>query len=190
MLNIDRKKLLDLNADFMKKQRTLLIIIAFLLLLGGIFCLFNPFASGVALSAFVGVLFILSGIGLIIGMFVNRQHNFWPMVGGILMGIAYIIMGYVFVKDPVAGIMTMSFILAVLFAFGGVIRISAGFRLRGESNGWLQIIVGILDLFIAAILLTSGPQMSFMLVTVVVGLEMLFSSFALFQVSSIFRSRQ
>lgn len=190
MLNIDRKKLLDLNGDFIKKQRTLLLVIGFLLLAGGIFCLINPFASAVALSLVVGVLFILSGVGLIIGMIANRAQNFWPMVGGILMGIAYLIMGYVFIKDPIAGIMTMSFILAVLFALGGVIRISAGFRLRGESYSWLQIIVGILDLIIAAILLTSGPQISVMLVTVVVGLEMLFSSFALFQVASLFRSNK
>jgi len=189
MLNIDRKKLLDLNSDFIKKQRTLLIIIAFLLLVGGIFCLVNPFASGVALSVIVGVFFLLSGIGLIIGMIANRRHNFWPMVGGILMGAAYIILGYVFIQQPVAGIFAMAFILAVLFAVGGVIRLSAGFQLRGENGGWLQIVVGILDLIIAVIFFTASPEQSVMLVTVVVGLEMLFSSFALFQISSLFRPR-
>ncbi|MEG2115950.1 MAG: acid-resistance protein, partial [Hafnia sp.] len=37
MLNIDRKSLLGLDGNFLKKQRTLLLVISFLLLLGGIF---------------------------------------------------------------------------------------------------------------------------------------------------------
>ncbi|GAA0491679.1 MULTISPECIES: HdeD family acid-resistance protein [Tatumella] len=190
MLNIDRKQLLSLNEDVVKKQRVLLLITGCLLLAGGIFCLVNPFASGVALSTLAGVMFLLSGVGLIIGMIANRSHNFGPMLGGILLGVAYLIMGYVFIRSPVAGIMAMSVILAVLFAVGGIIRLSAGFRLRGHNAGWLQIIVGILDIIIAVILLTAGPQMSFMLVTVVVGLEMLFSSFALFQIAALFRTEK
>lgn len=188
MLNIDRNQLLSLNKDFVKKQRVLLLIIGFLLLAGGIFCLVNPFASGIFLSTFVGVLLLFSGVGMIVGMIANRRENFGPMVGGILLGIAYLIMGYVFIRSPEAGIMAMSAILAFLFALGGIIRLSTGFRLRGRSTGWLQIIIGVLDIVIAAILLTSGPEMSFMLVTVVVGIEMLFSSFALFQLAALFRS--
>lgn len=86
MLNIDRKQLLSLNEDVVKKQRVLLLITGCLLLAGGIFCLVNPFASGVALSTLAGVMFLLSGVGLIIGMIANRSHNFGPMLGGILLG--------------------------------------------------------------------------------------------------------
>jgi len=187
MLNIDRKSLLGLDGNFLKKQRTLLLVISFLLLLGGIFCLINPFASGAALSAIVGTMFMLSGIGLIIGMIANRTRNFWPMVAGILMGVAYIIMGYVFITNPMVGIFTMSVILATLFALGGIIRLSAGYKLRGVSGGWLQIIIGILDLAIAAMFITAGPAMSVTLVTTIVGIEMLFSSFSCFQIAGMFK---
>lgn len=187
MLNIDRKKLLNLDPDFIKKQRTLLLVVAFLLLLGGIFCLINPFASGAALSTLVGMLFILSGIALISGMILNRKHNFWPMLGAIVLGIAYFILGYVFIADPILGIFTMSMILAVLFALGGIIRLSAGFKLGGNNGGWLQIVIGALDLVIAVMLATANPEMSVTLVTVVVGIELLFSSFAIFQIASLFR---
>ena len=187
MLNIDRKKLLNLDPDFIKKQRTLMLIVAFLLLLGGIFCLVNPFASGAALSTLIGFLFILSGVALISGMVINRSHNFLPMLGAILLGIAYFILGYVFITDPVAGMVTMSMMLAVLFAFGGILRLSAGFKLGGKNGSWLQIVIGALDLIIAIMLATAGPEMSITLVTTVVGIELLFSSFAIFQVASLFR---
>ena len=132
-------------------------------------------------------MFMLSGIGLIIGMIANRTRNFWPMVAGILMGVAYIIMGYVFITNPMVGIFTMSVILATLFALGGIIRLSAGYKLRGVSGGWLQIIIGILDLAIAAMFITAGPAMSVTLVTTIVGIEMLFSSFSCFQIAGMFK---
>lgn len=187
MLNIDSKKLLNLDPNFIKKQRTLMLVVSFLLLLGGIFCLINPFASGAALSTLVGFLFILSGIALISGMVVNRRQNMLPMLGGILLGLAYFILGYVFITDPAVGIVTMSMMLAVLFAIGGILRLSAGFKMGGKNGSWLQIIVGALDLVIAVMLFTATPEMSFTLVTVVVGIELLFSSFALFQIASLFR---
>ncbi|SUC28097.1 acid-resistance membrane protein [Providencia rustigianii] len=47
MLNINREKLLSLASGDMKKQRNTLIVLAVLLLLGGIVCLLNPMASGI-----------------------------------------------------------------------------------------------------------------------------------------------
>ena len=91
MLNLDRNNLPLLSEELLKKQRTTLLIIAFLLLAGGILCLVNPFASGAALSIVVGVLLLLSGAGLIIAMIANRAQNTWPMIGGILLGVAYLI---------------------------------------------------------------------------------------------------
>ena len=98
--------------------------IAFLLLAGGILCLVNPFASGAALSIVVGILLLLSGAGLIIAMIANRAQNTWPMIGGILLGVAYLIIGYVFITSPLAGILALAVYLAVLFALGGIARLS------------------------------------------------------------------
>ncbi|MEG2955136.1 MAG: acid-resistance protein, partial [Hafnia sp.] len=52
---------------------------------------------------------------------------------------------------------------------------------------WLQIIIGILDLAIAAMFITAGPAMSVTLVTTIVGIEMLFSSFSCFQIAGLFK---
>lgn len=189
MLNMDRNLFPGLDSNLLRKQRVPLMIIAFILLIGGIFCLMNPFVSGVVLSSLIGVVFIVSGISLIYVMFANRNNNFWPVLAGIVMGAAYILMGYVFITNPAVGIFTLSVILATLFAVAGVIRLSAGFKMRGINSGWLQIIIGILDLIIAVIFITAGPVTSVTLVTTIVGIEMLFSSFACFQLS-MFLKRQ
>lgn len=187
MLNLDRNNLPLLSKDLLKKQRTTLLIIAYLLLTGGILCLVNPLASGAALSIVVAVLLLLSGAGLIIAMIANRAQNTWPMIGGILLGVAYLIIGYVFITRPLAGILALTIYLAVLFALGGIARLAAGYMRRGLPGNWLQFVIGVLDLIIAWMLICSGPAASVTLVTAIVGIEMLVSSVALFQAANLFK---
>lgn len=183
MLNMGPRHSLIIDEQSLKKQRTPLLIISILLLLGGIFCLFSPFASGAALSMVMGIFLLLSGFGLIFGMIANRVQNTWPMIGGILLGVAYLIIGYVFITTPAVGIFAMAVYLAVLFALGGIVRLIAGYKLRDVSGSWLQYVIGILDLIIAWMLFSADPMTSVVLVTIIVGIEMLFSSFGLFQVA-------
>lgn len=189
MIYFDRNRLLQLDPRFLKQQRIALVILSLLLLLGGMFCLFRPLSSGNALSAMLGILMMLSGIGLIIGMIANRTNNFWPMVGGVLMGIAYLVMGFIFIRSPQIGLFTVAVLVATLFALGGIARLVAGFKLKGVSGGWLQVVIGLLDLIIAWMLISAGPQDSILLVTMIVGIEMLFSSFSLFQVAQMLKAR-
>lgn len=178
---------MDIDEGTLKKQRLIMRIIAVLLLLGGIFCLINPLASGAALSTIIGILLLLSGIALIIGMIANRSHNLWPMVTGILVGVAYIVMGYVFITNPTIGMISLAIVLGVLFAFGGVMRLITGFKTWGLPGAWLQILLGVLDLFITYLLVSAGPLMSITMVTTLVGIEMLFSSFSCFMVAGLFK---
>ena len=187
MLNIDRKYLMSLDESTLKKQRIIMRVIAILLLLGGIFCLINPLASSVVLSKIIGVLLLLSGIAMIVGMVTNRSHNLWPMVTGILLGIAYIVMGHVFITNPAIGMISLAVVLAVLFAFGGVMRLITGFRTWGMPGAWLQILLGVLDLIITYLLVSAGPLMSITMVTTLVGIEMLFSSFSYFMVAGLYK---
>jgi len=77
--------------------------------------------------------------------------------------------------------------LAVLFALGGIARLAAGYMRRGLPGNWLQFVIGVLDLIIAWMLIGSGPAASVTLVTAIVGIEMLVSSFALFQAANLFK---
>lgn len=187
MLNIDQKYLTNLDESALKKQRIFMRIVAVLLLLGGIFCLINPLASGAALSMVIGILLLLSGIAMIVSMIANRSDNFWPMVAGILLGVAYIVMGYVFITNPAIGMISLAVVLAVLFAFGGVLRLINGFKDLKRPGAWLQILLGVLDLVITYLLVSAGPLMSITMVTTLVGIEMLFSSFSCFMVASLFK---
>ncbi len=168
------------------KQRGVLLVVAFLLLVGGLMCLINPFATGTVLSIFVGVLLMLSGAGLIVGMFANRAQNTWPTIGGILLGIAYLLFGYVLSPARWRGFWRWPFIwqCCLLWRYRAPGR---GYVHRGLPGNWLQFVIGILDLVIARTLIGSGPEASVTLVTAIVGIEMLVSSFGLFRAARLFK---
>ncbi len=189
MLNINRDYLMKLDLGALKKQRTMMYVIAVLLLLGGLFCLANPFISGAVVSTIIGILFVMSGIALIYGIFINRKHNLWPVLTSIFLGIAYILVGYIFMKNPAMGILSLAFILSVLFLAGGIIRLVTGFKMLSMPRGWIQVLIGVLDLVIFYLLVSSGPEMSIVFVLTLIGIEMLFSSFSCFMVAGLLKRR-
>jgi len=109
------------------------------------------------------------------------------MIGGIILGLAYLIISYVFITSPMAGILVLAAYLAVLFALGGIARLVAGYTGRGLPSNWLLFVIGVLDLLIAWMLVSSGPIASVTLVPTIIGIEMLISFFGLFQTANLFK---
>ena len=82
MLYIDKATILKFDLEMLKKHRRAIQFIAVLLFIVGLLCISFPFVSGDILSTVVGALLICSGIALIVGLFSNRSHNFWPVLSG------------------------------------------------------------------------------------------------------------
>lgn len=187
MLNIDREKLAKLAGEEFKKQRTFLVILSILLSAGGIFCIINPMISGIAVSTVLGVLLIIGGVGAIVSILSTVIYTGWSRLFGFIIGLIYIIVGYSFIKDPLQSLVALAILVAALFIIGGVIRLYVGFQQISSAGGWLQIIIGLLDFFIAYLLIGNGPITSITLLTTLIGIEMVFSSFSLFTLLSVFK---
>lgn len=83
----------------------------------------------------------------------------------------------------------MAMVIAALFIIGGVIRLYAGIQQIKSAAGWMQIIIGILDLFIAYLLIGNGPITSIALLTALIGIELIFSAFGLFSLLSLLKRK-
>ncbi|SPX09430.1 Acid resistance membrane protein HdeD [Escherichia coli] len=91
-----------------------------LLFIVGLLCISFPFVSGDILSTVVGALLICSGIALIVGLFSNRSHNFWPVLSGFLVAVAYLLIGYFFIRAPELGILPLRHLLPVCSVLQGL----------------------------------------------------------------------
>lgn len=114
MLYIDKATILKFDLEMLKKHRRAIQFIAVLLFIVGLLCISFPFVSGDILSTVVGALLICSGIALIVGLFSNRSHNFWPVLSGFLVAVAYLLIGYFFIRAPELGIFAIAAFIAGL----------------------------------------------------------------------------
>ncbi|MDU5909487.1 MAG: HdeD family acid-resistance protein [Escherichia coli] len=174
MLYIDKATILKFDLEMLKKHRRAIQFIAVLLFIVGLLCISFPFVSGDILSTVVGALLICSGIALIVGLFSNRSHNFWPVLSGFLVAVAYLLIGYFFIRAPELGIFALM----------------SWYRQRSMKGSWLQLVIGVLDIVIAWIFLGATPMVSVTLVSTLVGIELIFSAASLFSFASLFVKQQ
>ena len=100
MLNINQEIIAKLDVQMLEKQKNLLRIIAVLMFISGVLLIVYPFISGEILAMILGIVLICSCIAYAAIMIKNRLHNFWPVVSGVLICIAYAVMGYLFITAP------------------------------------------------------------------------------------------
>ena len=181
MLYIDKATILKFDLEMLKKHRRAIQFIAVLLFIVGLLCISFPFVSGDILSTVVGALLICSGIALIVGLFSNRSF---------LVAVAYLLIGYFFIRAPELGIFAIAAFIAGLFCVAGVIRLMSWYRQRSMKGSWLQLVIGVLDIVIAWIFLGATPMVSVTLVSTLVGIELIFSAASLFSFASLFVKKQ
>lgn len=187
MLNITSEMLSKLDDNMLLNKHKFLNFLAFLMFVSGVLFFLFPYISSYVTILIIGVVFMSCGIVLSIALLKNRLHNFWSVVSGILVSIAYILMGYFFITAPVLGIFTIATFLACLFCLGGVIRLAIFFKFHKVHNFWLLAIIGILDLFIAWCFLSATPQDSIYMVSMVIGFELIFSAISCVNLANLFR---
>lgn len=160
-----------------------------LLFIVGLLCISFPFVSGDILSTVVGALLICSGIALIVGLFSNRSHNFWPVLSG-FSSQSPIYWSAISSSGTGAGHFAIAAFIAGLFCVAGVIRLMSWYRQRSMKGSWLQLVIGVLDIVIAWIFLGATPMVSVTLVSTLVGIELIFSAASLFSFASLFVKQQ
>ncbi len=185
MLDINKNNLSQLTEKLVKKQCTLMSIIAMLGLLAGIICIINPFSSGVVVSVFLCVVFFACAITSIMAAFNSRISSGWSMLITLLAGFIYLFLGYIFITDPLNGMLSLAFIIGYLFIFAGILRLVLGFKqIKDSFYGWFNILVGFLDLILAYFLLAFGPETSITLVMALIGIQLILSSITILSIAS------
>ncbi|EKT55565.1 DUF308 domain-containing protein [Providencia sneebia] len=180
MLNLNQDQISKLAESQLKGSRTIIYLVAILLLIGGVVCITNPIVSGIAFSSLIGVMLLISGIAVICNIIFNRFYGGVSVIFSFIAGIAYLILGYAFITDPLPSLLLLAIFVAILFLIGGVIRIYVGVKIFNSAAGLMNILIGVLDFIIAYLFLSGNIETSITLLTLFIGIELLFSSFNLF----------
>jgi uncharacterized membrane protein HdeD (DUF308 family) len=149
-----------------------------LLILGGLAIVVPPLA-GIGATIFLGWLLLIGGIMGLVGTFGTRgAPGFgWSLLSAILAVVA----GVVLLWNPLAGLVTLTYVLIAYFIVDGVFSIILAIEHRRELAGrweWM-LFSGIVDLVLAAVILLGLPWSLAWALGVLVGIDLIFAGSSL-----------
>ncbi len=154
-----------------------------ILILLGLAAIVVPLIAGLAATVFLGWLFLIAGVlGLVATFRAKHAPGFnWSL----LSALAALIAGIVLLWNPLQSLVTLTFVLIAFFIVDGILIIILSIAHRRELSGkWEWMMVnGIIDLILAAIIISGLPGTLVWALGLLVGIDPVFGGMALVAVA-------
>ena len=149
------------------------IALSILMIVAGILAILLPPVAGIAVAIMVAWLLILAGVLHLV--FAWHVRGIGALIWELLEGILYLGVGvYVFFR-PVAGLKSLTLLLAAYLFVKGVLDLIMWFRVRRHPRaGWL-VFDGIVTLILGIMILRNWPSSSEWAIGTLIGFSMLFA---------------
>ncbi|GGG70520.1 hypothetical protein GCM10011415_17680 [Salipiger pallidus] len=160
--------------EFRRPDWRWLLILGALLAVGGIMALINPFAASLTAAAIAGAVVGLAGIIHLWLAFQDVEFGAGS-VGTALLGLALMIFGVALLANPMAGIVSLTLIVAGFFMLIGVLRVWIAMQLRGHSGwGWFMT-SGVISIVLGLLILIAMSDAPASVLGILLGIELLSS---------------
>ena len=162
----------SLSADI-HKATTWSIVLSVLMMAAGVLAIGAPVVAGVAITAIVGWLLVFSGV--LHMAFAWRAGRAGSVLWEILLGFVYALAGLYLVANPVAGLASLTLVIAFYLLIEGILELVLSFRLRpAHGSGWL-LFDGVVTLILAVMIWSTWPSSAVWVVGTLIGISMVFS---------------
>ena len=153
------------------KASTAMLVIGVLLILGGIFALANPLAASIAVTTLVGAMFLVAGIlqAWVLFQDSGAEHRLWNGFIALLT----IVAGVWLLTNPLAGTVSLTLILGVVFFVMGIVRLMIAMRLTGTPFFWLMFLSGLASALIGVLVFTDFQSAATTLLGILLGVQLL-----------------
>jgi uncharacterized membrane protein HdeD (DUF308 family) len=149
----------------------------------GLAAMIVPPLASLAVTIFLGWMFLISGVvGLAMTFWARQMPGFW---WSLISAALALIAGLILLAQPVQGTLTLTIVVGAYFLAEGVATIMYALEHRRElSERWQWLLVGgIMDILIAAIIITGLPGSALWAVGLLVGINLLFGGATLIGVA-------
>jgi uncharacterized membrane protein HdeD (DUF308 family) len=159
-----------------KKSLGWSIAISVVMIVAGILAMIIPPAAGLAVTVFVGWVLVFSGILHFVYAWQSRETR--AALWEVLVAILYVFIGGYLLWNPIIGLASLTFALAVYLFFEAVLEFILAYRLRpAPGSGWLAV-DGVITLILAILIWRTWPSNTPWVLGLLVGISMLFSGVA------------
>jgi uncharacterized membrane protein HdeD (DUF308 family) len=155
------------------------LIEGILLSILGLAAMIVPPLASLAVTIFLGWMFLISGVaGLALTFWARQMPGFWWSLISALLAIGA---GIVLLARPVQGTLTLTIVVGAYFLAEGVTSIMYALEHRRElSQRWSWLLVaGLMDILIAGLIISGLPGSALWAVGLLVGINMLFGGASL-----------
>lgn len=158
-----------LNASF-GRTWTWMAVLAVLCIVGGFMALLNPFGATILAVVLAGWIFLMQGAIQVVHAFRVRD---WPgFMWSLGLGVLSLIVGIVLVADPLAGSVSLTLLVAVLFLLTGVAKIMFALSLK-PASGWVWVLVsGLVSAALGVMILAGLPTSAATILGLLLGIEL------------------
>ena len=167
--------------DYFKTHWKLFLAEGIFLIFLGITAILVPHFFTVAIVVSLGWILVFGGTFLIV-----RALLFFRMPGfglWLFMGILQFVIGYLFLAQPLEGIMTLTALMTLFFALEGVAKISFALMMRPLAHWGFVLFSGLTALILALIIWMGWPGTAEWLLGLLFGINMFFGGWSMVNIS-------
>lgn len=139
-------------------------------LVGGVLALLNPFAATLAATLMAGWAFAFLGALQVVQSF--QVQGWGGFLWALLFGILSVAVGISLVFNPLAGMVSLTLLVAVLFLAVGVVKVMYSFSLRPVAGwGWV-LFSGIVSIVLGIMIFADFPWSATNVLGILLGVEL------------------
>ena len=149
----------------------------------GVAALILPPLASLAITIFLGWMFLISGIGgLIVTYWARSSPGFW---WSLISAALAVLAGMLLLARPMQAVLTLTIVLGAYFLAEGVATIMYALEHRRElSSRWSWLLIsGLVDIAIAFMVITGLPSSAEWAIGILVGINLLFGGATLIGVA-------
>ncbi|SJM91140.1 conserved membrane hypothetical protein [Crenothrix polyspora] len=167
--------------DYLQKHWRLFLLEGIVFIVLGIAAVIIPQFFSLVTVLFLGWIIVLAGV-----IHVSRALFFPDMPGfglWLVLGILQVIVGYLLIVDPIAGVMTITMMMTLFFVLEGTIKIYWALMLRPLPNWNFVLFSGVTALLFAVIILAFWSETAHWLLGLFVGINMIILGWSMVKMS-------
>jgi uncharacterized membrane protein HdeD (DUF308 family) len=163
-------------SDQVKANWGWMLALGILFIVGGVFAFVSPFLAGIVVATVVGVIIVIAGIAQIVHAW--KMQSWGGFIWQLVIGIVLVVGGLGIYLNPVAGVVTLTLLAAVMFIVKGIFQIILGFRLR-PHDGWGWIVAsGVIALIVGILIYIQWPMSSTYAIGTLAGISLAFTGWS------------
>lgn len=166
------RRILRHELEALRGQWLWFLILGILLIVVGMVAIAVPFVTGLTTAVIFGALLLAGGVIQFVGSFWARDWSgfFLTLIAGIL----YVVVGFLFLRDPGNALLAMTLLLACGLLVEGLFRVVGSIMYQFPHWGWV-LVGGLIDVLLGVLIWSQWPVSGLWVIGLFVGISMIYN---------------